>query len=126
MKEVTIVGPRGVQKNLGEQGTGQMGSYTQLAMKARLQFSTLSWGRLVPPGSLAHGSDKLLSSMGVPSVLGTLVLVTGPLSHSAPPSGCMSTLTFVFSPYPAEVFSQRAAHAAGAEGGAGLQVPECK
>lgn len=54
MKEVTIVGPRGIQKDLGEQGTGQMGSYTQLAMKARLQFSSLSRGRLFPWGHQGH------------------------------------------------------------------------
>lgn len=54
MKEVTIVGPRGIQEDLREQGAGQMGSHTQLATKARLQSSTLSQGRLFPRGHQGH------------------------------------------------------------------------
>lgn len=81
----------------------------------------------VPAGLSAHRSDRPQFPMGVPACL---CLGWVPASSPDPPSlpglhvgidcGCLS------SPCPAEVLPQRATHAAGAEGGAGLQVPECK
>lgn len=81
----------------------------------------------VPAGLLAHRSDRPPFPMGVPACL---CLRWVPAPPPDPPSRpglhvgidccCLS------SPCAAEVLSQRATHAAGAEGGAGLQVPQCK
>ena len=61
--------PDGVLHSAGHEG--------QAPVQQSLPGPPVSMG---PPGSLAHRSDRFLSPMGVPSVLGTLVVVTGPLS----------------------------------------------